>query len=73
MGHEIAGDIVLVGEEVENVKAGDRVAVYFYLACGIADGGVVVERRFAKTLEATSAFIAMADSPSLSVCRPKII
>jgi alcohol dehydrogenase, propanol-preferring len=34
MGHELAGDIVLVGEEVENVKAGDRVAVYFYLVCG---------------------------------------
>lgn len=34
MGHELAGDIVAVGEEVRNVKVGDRVALYFYLVCG---------------------------------------
>jgi propanol-preferring alcohol dehydrogenase len=33
-GHEIAGDVVEVGEGVENVRVGDRVLVYFYLACG---------------------------------------
>ncbi|MFC1893607.1 alcohol dehydrogenase catalytic domain-containing protein [Chloroflexota bacterium] len=33
-GHEVAGQIVEVGEGVVNVKEGDRVAVYFYLNCG---------------------------------------
>jgi len=34
LGHEITGDVVSIGEEVKNVKAGDRVVVYFYLSCG---------------------------------------
>ncbi|MFC1861857.1 alcohol dehydrogenase catalytic domain-containing protein [Chloroflexota bacterium] len=34
-GHEVAGEIVEVGDRVENVKKGDRVVVYFYLNCGI--------------------------------------
>jgi propanol-preferring alcohol dehydrogenase len=34
MGHELAGDIVAVGDGVTNVKVGDRCAVYFYLNCG---------------------------------------
>jgi propanol-preferring alcohol dehydrogenase len=34
MGHERAGDIVAVGDGVENVKPGDRCTVYFYLTCG---------------------------------------
>jgi D-arabinose 1-dehydrogenase-like Zn-dependent alcohol dehydrogenase len=29
MGHELAGDIVAVGDHVTNVKVGDRAAVYF--------------------------------------------
>jgi propanol-preferring alcohol dehydrogenase len=33
-GHEIAGDVVQVGEGVGNVGVGDRVLVYFYLSCG---------------------------------------
>jgi len=33
-GHEIAGDVVEVGQGVNNVAVGDRVLVYFYLACG---------------------------------------
>ncbi len=34
MGHELGGDIVAVGEGVNNVAVGDRCAVYFYLNCG---------------------------------------
>ena len=34
MGHELGGDIVAVGTGVDNVKAGDRCGVYFYLNCG---------------------------------------
>jgi len=34
MGHEVAGDIVAVGDGVDNVKVGDRCTVYFYLVCG---------------------------------------
>jgi alcohol dehydrogenase, propanol-preferring len=34
MGHELAGDIVAVGDGVTNVEVGDRAVVYFYLVCG---------------------------------------
>ena len=34
MGHELAGDIVTVGEGVDSLKVGDRAGVYFYLNCG---------------------------------------
>lgn len=34
MGHELAGDIVEIGEGVTNVKVGQRCTVYFYLNCG---------------------------------------
>ena len=34
-GHEIAGEVVEVGSEVQNVKSGDRVAFHFYLTCGV--------------------------------------
>lgn len=33
-GHEVAGQVVQVGEAVENVQKGDRVITYFYLSCG---------------------------------------
>ena len=34
MGHELAGDIVEIGEGVTALSVGDRCAVYFYLTCG---------------------------------------
>ena len=34
IGHEIAGDVVETGTNVNTFKAGDRVNVYFYLTCG---------------------------------------
>ena len=34
MDHELGGDIIAVGDGVENVKIGQRCAVYFYLNCG---------------------------------------
>ncbi|MDA1001329.1 MAG: zinc-binding dehydrogenase [bacterium] len=33
MGHEIAGEVVEVGSEVENVAPGDLVTCHFYLTC----------------------------------------
>jgi len=33
-GHELAGDIVAVGEEVTNVKVGDRVGIDSVISCG---------------------------------------
>jgi threonine dehydrogenase-like Zn-dependent dehydrogenase len=34
LGHEFMGEVVEVGEEVKNLKAGDRVLVPFPIACG---------------------------------------
>lgn len=34
MGHELAGDIVAIGPEVQGLAVGDRCAVFFYLTCG---------------------------------------
>jgi threonine dehydrogenase-like Zn-dependent dehydrogenase len=34
LGHEFVGEVVLVGKEVENLKAGDRVVVPFPISCG---------------------------------------
>jgi (R,R)-butanediol dehydrogenase/meso-butanediol dehydrogenase/diacetyl reductase len=34
LGHEYAGEIVAIGPEVENVKTGDRVAIYPLSSCG---------------------------------------
>lgn len=34
LGHEFSGDIVEIGEEVENVKKGDRVTVLPHVGCG---------------------------------------
>jgi 2-desacetyl-2-hydroxyethyl bacteriochlorophyllide A dehydrogenase len=34
LGHEIAGIISEVGEEVEHLQAGDRVALHYLIACG---------------------------------------
>jgi propanol-preferring alcohol dehydrogenase len=33
-GHEVAGEVVEVGEAVTNVQLGDRVTLHFYLTCG---------------------------------------
>ncbi len=35
LGHEVAGEVVEVGSEVRNVKAGDRVVCHFYLTCNV--------------------------------------
>jgi len=34
IGHEIAGDVVECGFDVQNFRPGDRVTVYYYLTCG---------------------------------------
>jgi propanol-preferring alcohol dehydrogenase len=35
IGHEIAGDVVETGSEVEGLRSGDRVTCHFYLTCGV--------------------------------------
>src|SRR5215204_265758 len=35
LGHEFMGEVVEVGPEVKNLKAGDRVVVPFPIACGV--------------------------------------
>ena len=37
MGHEIAGEVAAVGAEVSGFVPGDRVAVNFYLTCGVCE------------------------------------
>jgi len=34
LGHEFSGEVVTVGEEVTNIKVGDRVAVEPLIGCG---------------------------------------
>lgn len=34
LGHEIAGEVEWIGSQVQNVKAGDRVALHYNLSCG---------------------------------------
>jgi len=34
LGHETSGEVVEVGENVEDVKVGDRILIYFYFSCG---------------------------------------
>jgi propanol-preferring alcohol dehydrogenase len=34
LGHEVAGEVVAVGSEVEGFIVGDRVVVFYYLFCG---------------------------------------
>lgn len=36
-GHEPSGIVTEIGENVTNVKAGDRVAVYHYTSCGVCE------------------------------------
>ena len=35
IGHEVAGDVVEVGSEVDTLQAGDRVTCHFYLTCKV--------------------------------------
>ncbi len=35
LGHEAAGEVVCVGDDVSNIKAGDRVAIAPSIACGV--------------------------------------
>ncbi len=35
LGHEIAGEVADTGDEVQNVKRGDRVVCHFYLTCKV--------------------------------------
>ncbi len=35
IGHEVAGEVVEVGSEVDAVRAGDRVTCHFYLTCKV--------------------------------------
>ncbi|MCX6001548.1 MAG: alcohol dehydrogenase catalytic domain-containing protein [Chloroflexi bacterium] len=34
-GHEIAGEVYKVGDQVTKLSAGDNVVVYFYVTCGV--------------------------------------
>lgn len=36
-GHEFAGEVAAVGEDVDDHAVGDRVVAYFYLTCGVCD------------------------------------
>lgn len=37
IGHEVAGEVVEIGEQVAKIKVGERVCVYFYLTCGTCE------------------------------------
>lgn len=35
LGHEVAGEVEMVGTQVTNVKAGDRVCLHYNITCGV--------------------------------------
>lgn len=56
MGHEIAGEVIDVGDEVTTVKPGDRVIVPFQIHCGTCDHCRRGWTNSCQTLPAAAAF-----------------
>jgi propanol-preferring alcohol dehydrogenase len=74
-GHEVAGEVVEIGAQVENVKRGDRVACHFYFTCKACrfcrSGRETLCRNFAGYLgmAADGGYAEYAAVPALNLCR----
>jgi propanol-preferring alcohol dehydrogenase len=74
-GHEVAGEVVEVGAQVQNVKKGDRVACHFYLTCKACQfcrsGRETLCRNFGGYLgmAADGGYAEYMAAPALNLCR----
>jgi propanol-preferring alcohol dehydrogenase len=74
-GHEVAGDVVEVGAQVDNVEKGDRVACHFYLTCKACQfcrsGRETLCRNFGGYLgmAADGGYAEYMAAPALNLCR----
>jgi propanol-preferring alcohol dehydrogenase len=51
LGHEIAGRVERVGEDVSNVAAGDRVCVHYLVHCGVCEFCARGQEQFCRTVK----------------------
>lgn len=58
LGHEIVGHIEALGPDVDNVRIGDRVIVYYYVGCGRCAHCLVGDEHLCNALRAEYGFIS---------------
>ena len=74
MGHEIAGEVVDVGQEVEGFEAGDRVVVNFYITCGSCrccrlGRTTLCPRVLHKGWDAPGGYAEYTSAPAVNLCK----
>ena len=74
MGHEIAGEVVEVGQEVEDFQAGDRVVVNFYITCGRCrccrlGRTTLCPRVLHKGWDAPGGYAEYTSAPAVNLCK----
>lgn len=50
LGHEVAGEVELIGPQVKNVKAGERVCLHYNISCGECDHCSAGNEQFCDTV-----------------------
>ncbi|HJR80996.1 MAG TPA: zinc-binding dehydrogenase, partial [Anaerolineales bacterium] len=50
LGHEVAGEVELVGPQVTNIKAGERVCLHYNISCGTCDQCQAGHEQFCDTV-----------------------
>jgi propanol-preferring alcohol dehydrogenase len=50
LGHEVAGDVELIGPQVTNVKAGERVCLHYNISCGKCHHCITGNEQFCDTV-----------------------
>ena len=74
MGHEIAGEVVEVGQEVGDFQAGDRVVVNFYVTCGSCrccrlGRTTLCPRVLHKGWDAPGGYAEYTSAPAVNLCK----
>jgi len=50
LGHEVAGEVELIGPQVTNVRAGERVCLHYNISCGECDHCIAGNEQFCETV-----------------------
>ena len=74
MGHEIAGEVVEVGQEVEDFRSGDRVVINFYITCGRCrccriGKTTLCERALHKGVDVDGGYAEYTKAPAVNLCK----